>query len=159
MKSRILVFLLFALSSLSQLCGQDRFTLSGRVTDENGDPVELATVHIEKQLIGAMTDFNGKYRISAASSDSVVVVFSMVGYNTRKRILRYPVGDLTLNVVLPNTGYELGEVTITESRRQTGQTQQLTLDNNRLVPDASGGSIESFIATQAGVSSNNEPSS
>ena len=159
MKSRILVFLLFALSSLSQLCGQDRFTLSGRVTDENGDPVELATVHIEKQLIGAMTDFNGKYRISAASSDSVVVVFSMVGYNTRKRILRYPVGDLTLNVVLPNTGYELGEVTITESRRQTGQTQQLTLDNNRLVPDASGGSIESFIATQAGVSSNNELSS
>ena len=159
MKSRILVFLMFALSSLSQLCGQDRFTLSGRVTDENGDPVELATVHIEKQLIGAMTDFNGKYRISAVSSDSVVVVFSMVGYNTRKRILRYPVGDLTLNVVLPNTGYELGEVTITESRRQTGQTQQLTLDNNRLVPDASGGSIESFIATQAGVSSNNELSS
>ena len=77
MKSRILVFLMFALSSLSQLCGQDRFTLTGRVTDENGDPVELATVHIEKQLIGAMTDFNGKYRISAVSSDSVVVVFSI----------------------------------------------------------------------------------
>lgn len=138
---------------------QSRFTLSGRVTDENGDPVELATVHIEKQLIGTMTDFNGRYSISASSSDSIVVVFSMVGYNTRKRVLRYPTGEITMNVTLPNTGYELGEVTITESRRQTSQTQQLTLENNRLMPDASGGSIESFIATQAGVSSNNELSS
>ena len=44
-------------------------------------------------------------------------------------------------------------------RRQTGTIQQIETKQNRLAPDASGGSIEAVIATQAGVSSNNELSS
>lgn len=55
--------------------------------------------------------------------------------------------------------FELGEVSVTERRRQTGTIQQIETKQNRLAPDASGGSIEAVIATQAGVSSNNELSS
>lgn len=129
------------------------------VTDENGAPIELATVHIEKQLVGTITNLKGEYTINARSEDSVVVVFSMIGYNTRKRVLKKPQGKIRLNVMLPNTSYELGEVTVTESKRQTGSIQSLQIDKAKLMPDASGGSIEAFIATQAGVSSNNELSS
>lgn len=138
---------------------QNNITISGMVTDENGAPIELATVHIEKQLVGTITNLKGEYTISARSEDSVVVVFSMIGYNTRKRVLKKPQGKIRLNVMLPNTGYELGEVTVTESKRQTGSIQSLQIDKAKLMPDASGGSIEAFIATQAGVSSNNELSS
>lgn len=138
---------------------QNNITISGLVTDENGAPIELATVHIEKQLVGTITNLKGEYTISARSEDSVVVVFSMIGYNTRKRVLKKPQGKIRLNVMLPNTGYELGEVTVTESKRQTGSIQSLQIDKTKLMPDASGGSIEAFIATQAGVSSNNELSS
>lgn len=138
---------------------QNNITISGLVTDENGAPIELATVHIEKQLVGTITNLKGEYTISARSEDSVVVVFSMIGYNTRKRVLKKPQGKIRLNVMLPNTGYELGEVTVTESKRQTGSIQSLQIDKAKLMPDASGGSIEAFIATQAGVSSNNELSS
>ena len=138
---------------------QNNITISGLVTDENGAPIELATVHIEKQLVGTITNLKGEYTISARSEDSVVVVFSMIGYNTRKRVLKKPQGKIRLNVMLPNTGYELGEVTVTESKRQTGSIQSLQIDKAKLMPDASGGSIETFIATQAGVSSNNELSS
>ena len=138
---------------------QNNITISGLVTDENGAPIELATVHIEKQLVGTITNLKGEYTISASSEDSVVVVFSMIGYNTRKRVLKKPQGKIRLNVMLPNTGYELGEVTVTESKRQTGSIQSLQIDKAKLMPDASGGSIEAFIATQAGVSSNNELSS
>lgn len=138
---------------------QNNITISGFVTDENGAPIELATVHIEKQLVGTITNLKGEYTISARSEDSVVVVFSMIGYNTRKRVLKKPQGKIRLNVMLPNTGYELGEVTVTESKRQTGSIQSLQIDKAKLMPDASGGSIEAFIATQAGVSSNNELSS
>lgn len=138
---------------------QNNITISGMVTDENGAPIELATVHIEKQLVGTITNLKGEYTISARSEDSVVVVFSMIGYNTRKRVLKNPQGKIRLNVMLPNTGYELGEVTVTESKRQTGSIQSLQIDKAKLMPDASGGSIEAFIATQAGVSSNNELSS
>lgn len=138
---------------------QNNITISGLVTDENGAPIELATVHIEKQLVGTITNLKGEYTISARSEDSVVVVFSMIGYNTRKRVLKNPQGKIRLNVMLPNTSYELGEVTVTESKRQTGSIQSLQIDKAKLMPDASGGSIEAFIATQAGVSSNNELSS
>lgn len=160
-KTRFSVFIIFTIFILisSNIIAQNNVTISGIVTDENGSPIELATVHIEKQLIGTITDLKGKYTISAHSTDSMVVVFSMIGYNTRKKVLSNPRGKVTLNVTLPNTGYELGEVTITESKRQTGTVQNLQLDKAKLMPDASGGGIEAFIATQAGVSSNNELSS
>ena len=83
----------------------------------------------------------------------------MLGYQTRKRKLVNPKGNISLNVVLPPMDFELGEVSVTERRRQTGTIQQIETEGNRLMPDASGGSIESVIATQAGVSNNNELSS
>ena len=152
------IYIIVLLTALPALA-QNNITISGLVTDENGAPIELATVHIEKQLVGTITNLKGEYTISARSEDSVVVVFSMIGYNTRKRVLKKPQGKIRLNVMLPNTGYELGEVTVTESKRQTGSIQSLQIDKAKLMPDASGGSIEAFIATQAGVSSNNELSS
>ena len=51
----------------------------------------------------------------------------MIGYNTRKRVLVNPQGNISINMTLPALGYELGEVTITESRRQTNTVQQLSL--------------------------------
>ena len=64
-----------------------------------------------------------------------------------------------MNIMLPHTDMALQGVTIRETRRQTGGMQHLTQKQARLMPDASGGSVESFIATQAGVSSTNELSS
>lgn len=133
--------------------------ISGLITDEEGDPLEIVNVHVQGQLIGTVSDLKGRYSLTVSSRDSVTIVFSMLGYQTRKRLLTHPQGNITLNVMLPSSNYELGEVTITESRRQTGSTAQLDLKGARLMPDASGGSVESFIATQAGVSSNNELSS
>ena len=83
----------------------------------------------------------------------------MIGYNTRKRTLVNPQGNISINMMLPALGYELDQVTITESRRQTNTVQQIDMKANKWMPDASGGNIESIIATQAGVSSNNELSS
>lgn len=134
-------------------------TVTGLVTDDEGSPLEIVNIHVEGQLIGTVSDLQGRYSLTVASRDTVTIVYSMLGYQTRKRVLRRPQGKVTLNVTLPHSDYELGEVTITESRRQTTTTAQLDLKDTRLSPDASGGSIESFIATQAGVSSNNELSS
>ncbi len=138
---------------------QNKAVVSGLVTDEDGSPLEIVNIHVEGQLVGTVSDLQGKYSLTVSSRDTVTIVFSMLGYQTRKRVLHNPRGKVALNVMLPNSDYELGEVTITESRRQTNSTTHLELKDTRLLPDASGGSIESFIATQAGVSSNNELSS
>ena len=83
-------------------------------------------------------------------------VYSRLGYNTKKRVLKNPKGEITLNVILQNSGYELGEVTVTEAKRQTGMTERIKGKDAKPIPDASGGNIESLIATQAGGNSQNQ---
>ena len=134
--------------------------ITGIVTDENHDPIELATVRIEKPvLVGTTTDLRGHYSISVDTQDSVTVIFSMIGYRTKKKTLRRPKGIIALNVTMLPSDVELEGVTVSEVRRQTTSTQKLDIKDQKLMPDASGGSVESYIATQAGVSSNNELSS
>lgn len=157
MRNRILFlsisFLLFW--SILPIMAQ-QVKVGGTVTDENGDPVELATIYVEGTLIGTTSNLKGRYSLKFESRDTVTIIYSMIGYSTRKRQLIRPSGNISLNVMLPAAGYELGEVTITERRRQTGSVQQIELKENKWMPDVSGGSIESIISTQAGVSSNNE---
>ena len=131
-------------------------TLKGRVTDETGSPVEIANIWVARQMKGTTTNLKGEYSIAIASADTVEITFSMIGYQTRKRILHKPTGVITMDIMLPHSNTALQGVTIRETRRQTGTMQHLSQDKVRLMPDASGGSVESFIATQAGVSSTNE---
>jgi len=138
---------------------QETTRISGIVMDQDNNPVEIANVRIQGKLINTVTDLKGHYSIKVPSKDSIIVVFSRLGYYTRKRILKNPHGEITLNVILPSSGFELGEVTVTETKRQTGMTERLKAKNRKFMPDASGGNIESLIATQAGVSSHNELSS
>ena len=134
-------------------------TLKGRVTDETGSPVEIANIWAARQMKGTTTNLKGEYMLSLATADTVEITFSMIGYQTRKRILYKPAGVITMDIMLPHANTALQGVTIRETRRQTGTMQHLSQKQARLMPDASGGSVESFIATQAGVSSTNELSS
>ena len=154
-KLRAYTLLVMSLLAIQSAFGQ-RVTVQGVVRDEHGAPIEIANILVEKQLMGATTDLKGEYTISFESMDSVVLVYSMIGYQTRKKVLHHPSGTITLNVMLPSSNFELQGVTVTESRRQMGTMQDVDLKKARLMPDATGGSVESFIATQAGVSNNNE---
>lgn len=93
----------------------DGFTLTGRVVDEENNPIELATVSCMEQGRMVMTDLKGEFSISLSSGDSVVVKFSMVGYNARKRVFRRPKGKLHVEVSLPSME-ALGEIVVTEKR-------------------------------------------
>ena len=149
------LIILFSTPALAQKAVK----IGGTVTDENGNPIELATIRLEGTAISTVSNLKGRYSLKFESRDSVTVIFSMLGYQTRKRKLVRPQGNISLNITLPPMNFELGEVSVTERRRQTGTIQQIETKQNRLAPDASGGSIEAVIATQAGVSSNNELSS
>lgn len=131
-------------------------TLKGRITDETGSPVEIANIWVARQMRGTTSNLKGEYTLHVASADTVEITFSMIGYQTRRRILYRPTGVITLDVMLPHANTSLQGVTIRETRRQTGTMQHLKPERARLTPDASGGSVESFIATQAGVTGTNE---
>lgn len=134
------------------------FTLQGRVSDEDMNPIELATVAVVKQGKMTMTNLKGEFNLSLVSEDSVVVRFSMVGYKTKTRVLRRPKGKQTLQVQL-FSDTELEEVTVVQRRRQTGQSQTIDTKDIKTMPSASGNAVEDAIKLQAGVSSRDELSS
>ena len=134
------------------------FTLKGRVTDEDGNALELVTVSCLQQAAVTMTNLKGEYNLTLQTADSVVVKFSMVGYRTRSRTLRNPRGTQTLQIQM-FSGQELSEVVVTEQRRQTDAMEQIDLKDIKGVPSASGNAIEELIQQQAGVSTHNELSS
>lgn len=138
--------------------GAQSFTLQGRVTDNNMNPVELATVSILKQGKVTFTNLKGEFSMQAASDDSVVVRFSMVGYKTKTRVLRNPKGKQTLQIQLFDDNM-LGEVTVVEKKRQTGTTEQLDISKMKTAPSATGNAVEEMIQAQAGVSTHSELSS
>lgn len=135
------------------------FTLQGRVVDESGSPVEFASVSCLKQGKMTMTSLKGEYSLQLHSADSVEVRFSMVGYKTKIRVLRRPRGKQTLQVVLYSNDNELGEVTVTGTRIQSGQTQELKKEHLKNLPSVSGNAVEDLIQSQAGVSTHSELSS
>lgn len=134
------------------------FTLKGKVADEEGKAIELATVSCLEQGKVAVCGLDGSYSLTLDSRDSVVVRFSMVGYQSRKRLLRRPRGRQTINIQLPPMA-ALGEVVVTEKRRQTTGTERLDIKDIEGVPTATGNAVEALIQQQAGVSTHSELSS
>lgn len=133
--------------------------IHGKVTDQENKPVEFATVKIKGTAIGVTTGLEGDYKLSAPQRDTLVVFFTCIGYDDESRTLINPSGDLTLNMRMREKVKELGEVEVTEIKKQTGSMQTIGSGDFKLAPDVTGGSVESLISTMAGVSSSNELSS
>lgn len=134
------------------------FTLQGRVTDSEMNPVELATIAVVQQGKMTMTNLKGEFSMKLQSSDSVVVRFSMVGYKTKTRVLRRPKGKQTLLIQLYDDN-QLAGVTVTEEKRQMGSTQKLDTKDMKNAPSVTGNAVEEMIQSQAGVSTHSELSS
>ena len=140
---------------MSIMAHADGFTLKGKVVDEDSRPLELVTVSCLQQGKVTMTNLKGEFSIELQSADSVEVRFSMVGYGVRKRVFRSPKRKLTVQIVM-HPMEALQEITVTERRRQTSQTEQLDTKDLRQTPSASGNAVEELIQQQAGVSTHNE---
>ena len=149
------LFLLYILALVTFNAVAQSFTLQGRVTDEQSEPLEFATVACVSQGKIAMTSLKGEFSLQLHSADSVVIRFSMVGYKTKTRVLRKPRGKQTLQVVMYSDN-TLSEVTVTEMKRQTGQTQELKKENMQHTPSTTGNAVEELIQSQAGVSTHSE---
>ena len=58
-------------------------TVSGRVTDEKGNPIEGISVNLKGTTIGTTTDKNGDYTIKVSGTNPVLI-FSGIGFNDRE---------------------------------------------------------------------------
>lgn len=158
MKLKYYILTISLLLMGSTLLHAQSFTLSGTVSDEEGNAIELATVSCLEQGKVTVANLKGEYSLTLTSADSVVVKFSMIGYQTLTRVLRNPRSKQRLLVTL-HPMKELDEVVVTERRRQTTGTNQLDVKNIQHTPSTTGNAVEELVQQQAGVSSHNELSS
>ena len=72
-------FWIFLILNLSFAVGQ---TISGTVTDENGNGLAGANVTVEGTNMGAAANSSGSYTISGVASGSYTVTASFIGYSS-----------------------------------------------------------------------------
>ena len=157
MKQKFFIIIICLIATLKMMAQE--FTLQGRVTDDDNNPVELATVSVVSQGKVAFTSLRGEFSMHLHSADSVAVKFSMIGYKTKVRVLRKPRGKQTLQVVLHTDATMLGDVNVTGEKIQSDQTQEIKIKDIKMAPSANGNGVEGIIQQQAGVSTHSELSS
>ena len=99
-----LLSVLFYLVSLSVYA---QGTVSGKITDENGESLPGVTIKVQGTTDGTITDFEGNYSLSA-ESDAVLEVTS-VGYVTQVIELN---GRTSITVTMQEDVAELGELVV-----------------------------------------------
>ncbi len=149
----------FVLLTGTAAFAQGRVKIRGTVNDSEGNPIEMAVVKVEGQGAGTLTDLKGKYSFTCQSADSVVVVFSMLGYQTHKRVLMLPHDSVTLKVVLKSSDQTLGQATVKGQRVQSNTMQSVKAKDVKNLPSTTGNGVEDLISTMAGVSRHDEMSS
>ena len=159
-----LLFIVLLTGCGMTVCAQEsvdttRVKLRGTIVDEDQEPIPMVIVRIEGQGIVATAGLDGKYNIAFHTADSVVVVYQMMGFQKRQKVLKKPVGELVLNIVMKSTDRRLDDVEVVESRRQMSQNQTLNTQELKRLPSTTGNAVEELVATQAGVSTHNELSS
>ena len=122
-KTLLLLYILLAVGTVANAASVN---IRGRVVDQADEPVIAASVKVAGTSVGTVTNTDGNYKLSIAQQDTIVIVFSCIGYNDERRTLIRPSGDLTLNMRLREKSVELEGVVVTEIRRQTDAMQQMS---------------------------------
>ena len=133
----------------------------GYVVDQDNIGIELVNVAVmnTERPIGTSTNKNGFYELVLDEADTVVLHFSMIGYiPVQQRIIDLR-EVLNVNVQLLTDEQMLDEIEVRGIKHTQGTMDRIDASTTRVMPDATGGSIESLLITFAGVSQTNELSS
>jgi len=98
---------LFFFSLLIQQSYAQQITITGKVTSVDGQPIPFANVIIKDTKSGAVTDFDGRYKISAVPNQTLV--FSSQGFKT----VEIPINNkTTIDASLAEDATKLDEIVV-----------------------------------------------
>jgi hypothetical protein len=104
-----LLFIFILLQGLSSAVSA--ITISGKVTDENSQPVPFASVYIKGTTTGTTTNIEGAYSLELKPG-KYELVFKFIGYKQHIEPIDVGLQHITLNVQLMPEAVSLKEVTI-----------------------------------------------
>ena len=111
---RLCLFVLFLCTCAPALFAQ---SVSGRVTNEFGEPVPFANVLIQELGTGTTTDDEGRYVLRPQTEGSYRLIFSSLGYSSTKHEVILTLEETTLDVVLRTSDVQLNEIVVNADKR------------------------------------------
>jgi len=107
--------------------GQQPTVITGKVTDEAGEPLPGANVIIQLTNLGAATDAAGKYRFtvpaSAVKGQQVTLEARFIGYRTKTAKIVLKPGTITRNFSLPVDVLDMDAIVVTGVVEETPKTK------------------------------------
>lgn len=104
--------LFFALLLLSAPIFAQTKSVSGKVVDENNQPLPGATVAVSGSTIAASADVNGVYKINALKAGTYTLSVTFVGYTTGQKTVTVGGSDVVVNFNLQPAAKSLNEIVV-----------------------------------------------
>ncbi|MBT9189276.1 TonB-dependent receptor [Zobellia russellii] len=115
-KSIFLIFLLVSSIGFAQTL------VTGKITDESGEPLPGASIAEKGTSAGVISDFNGNYDITVSSNEAVLTI-SYIGFETKEITVG---GQTQINVELAETAVSLTGVTVQGFSGVMGKSRKRT---------------------------------
>ncbi len=153
---RFIVTIIIFLLANNQILAQQKTLVSGKVIDENDQPLQSVSIQILNKQKGTTTDKEGSFSISITPKKATALVFSFTGYKTVQKNFLLSIGENeTIVVKMERLTKQLQEVTVSDDRERRGEAGRVVIDASKsLVNPSPIGGIESLIKVFVG--SNNE---
>jgi len=127
---KILFFVALMFSMTLTVLAQNTRTITGKLSDENGEPLIGATIKLKGAPIGIVTDIDGNYSISVPAGENNMLIVSYVGYLTKEVEVK---NNNILNIILTPEPVALTETVVVGYGTQkkihlTGSVAQISAD-------------------------------
>jgi iron complex outermembrane recepter protein len=145
------IFLIF------QVAGQQTWTLTGQVTDENEKPLPGASVNLFPGKKGTATDDKGFYEFQNLPEGKYSIEISYLGYQKSQAEIELT-GNRILNIRLKPRLQTLQEVVITDNyaeQRHREESLNVEIVNDQFLKQHLGGSLMKTLGRLPGVSAIN----
>jgi len=152
---RLAVFILLFFISISSFAQKKTAFVSGKIIDENENPLTDVTITVLGKQKGILASDSGTFQIPVPAEKAFALVFSHTGFHDVKKTFYLSEGEkeyLTVKLAPNNKTLETVVITDQKERRETGLIK-INPKSAVTIPSATGG-VEGLIKTLVG--SNNE---
>ena len=106
----------------------EEITITGKVTDENGQPLPGVAVQLKGTTVGVATDVDGNFRLTLPKQGEITLVFSFIGMKTQEVVVA---NEKPLSIVMQEDIKQMDEVLVTgyqtiSKERATGSFDMLS---------------------------------
>ena len=143
------------------LLGQKKDSfIYGKITDENGNSLELVNVAVLGTSYGVSSNSRGQYELQLPSDTLLNVVFSFIGYQQETKKVKLKSGEQRkLDVSLNSTSTTLSDIVVSDKQIGSATITRIDAREISMIPSSGSGGVEDIVKTLPGVSSTNELSS